>query len=149
MNYTAIAKKVRKQLAAKGAVITLMRPGDSSGWTEKFDITTGSYYWENDSDGTIVTTDPTIDSSYETVALIEPASAGAIQAFDIRFEGGTLVESNLRALTIAAESLPIIPLPGDKAEFAGDTWTLLGNTPLLPDGQTYIYHKCTAKRGGV
>lgn len=148
MNYAAIAKKVRKQLASKGAVITITRPGDASGWTQKFDITTGEYYWE-DGAGNTTTTDPAVSESYETVALIEPASAGAIQAFDIRVESGTLIESNLRALTIAAHDLPIIPGPGDTAVFAGDSWTLLGNTPLLPDGKTYIYHKCTAKRGGV
>lgn len=148
MNYSATAKKVAKQLAAKGTTITIVRPGDSTGWTRGFDALTGEYYWE-DSEGTIVTADPAIPTEYHAAALVMPASAGAIQAFDIRFEGGTMVESNLRSLMIEAADLEITPKPGDTVKFGGETWTLLGNTPLMPDGKTVVYHQCTAKRGGV
>lgn len=144
-----MAKKVAKQLKAKGTMITIVRPGDSTGWTQEFDAAGNRWYWINDATEEVVYVDPATPSKHPASALVMPASAGAIQAFDIRFEGGTMIESNLRSLMIGATDLEITPKPGDTVQFAGETWTLLGNTPLMPDGKTVIYHQCTAKRGGA
>lgn len=148
MNYAQAAENAAKKIQAKGAAIKIIRPGNPSGWTKSWDPLGARWQWEEDGTGTIVYTDPAIDEVYPTHAIVSPASAGAVQAFDIRFESGTLLESNLRSLMIAAHGLAIRPKPGDIVELAGERWTLLGNTPLMPDGETAIYHNGTVKRGG-
>lgn len=77
--------------------------------------------------------------------VILPASNALVQSFDIKFESGTLVESNLRALVIAAKGLEWMPSPGDKASFDGADWTFIGCTPINPAGTPLVY-KASVKR---
>jgi len=85
-----------------------------------------------------VTTDPVLrDQTVQAVVL--PASKGTVEAFDNRFIDGTLIESNLRALKIAAEGLAWAPKPGCVAVFGGEVWTLLGVTSSAPDGTALVY----------
>lgn len=75
-----------------------------------------------------------------TYAVVTPASGGTIQAFDIRFQNGTLIETNLRALQVAASGLAFSPKPGDVVEgLEGQTWTILGVTPEGVMGQAVLY----------
>lgn len=75
----------------------------------------------------------------DATVVILPASNGTVQAFDIRYENGTLIEQNLRALTIAAKDLAWVPIAGDKATFDGSDWTFIGCTPINPAGTPIIY----------
>lgn len=76
--------------------------------------------------------------------VVQPASAGTVQAFDVRFEAGTMIETNLRSLLISPAS-GYVPKPGDKVSLEGSDWTLAGATPLNPAGTPLLY-TATAKR---
>lgn len=79
------------------------------------------------------------------VAVILPASKSAVEAFDVRFDDGTLIESRLRALLIAAHGMKHEPLPGDTVIFPdGKAGVLLGCTPFNPGGQNPIIYQGTA-----
>lgn len=86
----------------------------------------------------------TTQTETATVVVL-PASNGTVQAFDIKFDNGTLVESNLRALVIAAKGLDWMPSPGDKATFDGADWTFIGCTPINPAGTPLVY-KASVRR---
>lgn len=89
----------------------------------------------------------TTELSWGGIAVVLPASKGTIEAFDQRVEGGTLIESNLRALIIAAQGMERAPAPQDLVVFAdGSVWTLLGCTSLDPDATTPIIYRGTVKR---
>lgn len=86
------------------------------------------------------------DIEFTGAAVILPASQGTVQAFDVRFEGGTLIESRLRALLIAAHGMEQEPAPGDKVTFPdGKVGTMLGCTPLNPDGANPVIYQGTAE----
>lgn len=89
-------------------------------------------------------TGSTTETEQATVVVL-PASNGTVQAFDIRFDNGSLIEQNLRALVIAAKDLAWMPAPGDKASFDGADWTFIGCTPINPEGTPVVY-KAAVKR---
>lgn len=124
--YDEMADMALEMLAEFGRTISLSRTvgGD-------YDPDTGT------SGGTTETQDATV--------VILPASNGTVQAFDIRYENGTLIEQNLRALTIAAKDLAWVPVAGDKATFDGSDWTFIGCTPVNPAGTPIVY-KAAVKR---
>lgn len=79
-------------------------------------------------------------------AVVLPASQGTVQAFDVRIEAGTLIESTLRALLIAAHGMERAPRPGDTVEFPdGLVGSLIGCTPLNPDAANPIIYQGTVK----
>lgn len=86
------------------------------------------------------------DTDYTAKAVVMSASKGTVEAFDIRIQGGTLLESNLRSLIVSAENLSITPQPGDQVIMDSETWSVLGNTPLAPDG-TVVMHQVGIKKG--
>lgn len=89
----------------------------------------------------------TTSLAWTGIAVILPASKGTIEAFDQSFESGTLIESNLRALIIAAQGMERAPAPQDSVTFDdGSVWTLLGCTSLDPDATTPIIYRGTVKR---
>lgn len=124
--YDEMADMALEMLAEFGQTIQLCRTvgGD-------YDPDTGT------SGGSTETQDATV--------VILPASNGTVQAFDIRYENGTLIEQNLRALTIAAKDLAWVPISGDKATFDGSDWTFIGCTPVNPAGTSVVY-KAAVKR---
>lgn len=124
--YDEMADMALEMLTEFGRVIQLSRVvgGD-------YDPDTGT------SGGSTETQDATV--------VILPASNGTVQAFDIRYENGTLIEQNLRALTIAAKDLAWVPIAGDKATFDGSDWTFIGCTPVNPAGTPVVY-KAAVKR---
>lgn len=84
--------------------------------------------------------------NFNGIAVILQASQGTVQAFDVRFENGTLIESRLRALIIAAHGMTYEPAPGDKVTFPdGKIGVMLGCTPLNPDGANPIVFQGTAQ----
>ena len=124
--YDEMADMALEMLAEFGRTIQLSRTVDG-----EYDPDTGT------SGGTVETQDATV--------VILPASNGTVQSFDIRFDNGTLIEQNLRALTIAAKDLAWVPVAGDKATFDGSDWTFIGCTPVNPAG-TPIVFKAAVKR---
>ena len=85
-----------------------------------------------------VDTEPTVETQIATVVVL-PASKGTVEAFDIKYEGGTLIESNLRALKIAAKGLSWPPGPGCSVELDGHKWVMIGATESSPAGTDLIY----------
>ena len=85
-------------------------------------------------------------TDYTAYAVVMKATAGAVEAHDIRFKNETLIESNLRTLLIVAENLDIVPHPGDQVIMDSETWKIIGNTPVAPAG-TYVVHRVTIERG--
>ncbi|MFA5595938.1 MAG: hypothetical protein WDA26_00045 [Pusillimonas sp.] len=84
--------------------------------------------------------------TFAGTAVVLPASQGTVEAFDVRFERGTLIESTLRALLIAAHGMEHMPQPGDKVTFPdGSFGTMLGCTPLNPDGANPVIYQGTVK----
>lgn len=81
----------------------------------------------------------------DATVVIQPATGSTVSAFDVKFDNGTLIEQNLRALTIAAQGLSWVPAPGDKAAFDGAEWTFIGCTPINPAGTPIVY-KASVKR---
>mgnify|MGYP001271639773 CR=1 FL=1 len=120
MNYAATAKKAAATLKKAGTsmVLRVTTPGT-------FDPVAGTETGETVTD-------------YPCVGIVLPASKGTIEAFDNRFVGGTLIEQNLRAVKLAAHDLPVVPKGGDNLVINNQEWTILGSTPLAPDGVTNI-----------
>lgn len=91
------------------------------------------------------TYDPITGSETETVeeqavtCVILPASKGTVEAFDIKFERGTLIESNLRAVKLPAKGLQWPPAPGQEMLLDGETWRVIGVTPSSPGGVDLVY----------
>ncbi len=84
--------------------------------------------------------------TFTGVAVILPASQGTVEAFDVRFDGNSLLESRLRALLIAAHGMTHEPAPGDVVTFPdGKQGSLLGCTPLNPDGANPIIYQGTVR----
>lgn len=89
---------------------------------------------------------PAPDLTQPIKCVVLPASKGAIEAFDNRIEKGTMIESNLLQLKIAAKDLLFQPRSGDRAEIDGEMWTALGCTAIKPAGIPLVY-TVTVKRG--
>lgn len=71
--------------------------------------------------------------------LVLPASKGTIEAFDNRLQGGTLIDEKLRFILAAAKGAPFEPASLDELTFDGQTWQVLGCTPLSPAGTPLLY----------
>lgn len=82
---------------------------------------------------------PGVTEAQPITVVVLPASTGAIEAFDIKLVGGTLIESNIRALRIAAKGLLWPPGPGCIVEYEGHDWRMLGATPSNPAGTPLAY----------
>lgn len=121
-----MAAMALEMLAEFGRTITLSREVSGT-----YDPDTGT------SSGTTETQD--------AIVVIQPATGSTVSAFDVKFDNGTLVEQNLRALTIAAKDLAWMPVAGDKASFDGSDWTFIGCTPINPAGTPIVY-KAAVKR---
>lgn len=79
--------------------------------------------------------------------VVLPVSKGVVEAFDNRFEAGTLIEANMRLLKIAAADLAWEPRGGDVVpDLEGALWTVLGSTPMSPAGIPLVFN-ATVKRG--
>lgn len=84
--------------------------------------------------------------TFTGTGVILQASQGTVEAFDVRLVNGTLIESTLRSLLIAAHGMTHEPGPGDTVTFPdGREGTLLGCTPFNPDGTNPILYQATAQ----
>jgi hypothetical protein len=84
---------------------------------------------------------------YEASAVVMPASKGTIEAFDNRYQGGSLIDEKLRYvmmspfMTRISEEGPasIEPKSGDVLTFDSYDWTVIGSTPLSPAGVPVLF----------
>ena len=74
-------------------------------------------------------------------AVVLPASGGKVQALDIRYNLGSLVIKRLNYFLISGQDLTFEPQPDDSAVIEGETWTVLGATPLNPNSGDPIIHE--------
>ncbi|MFP4153956.1 MAG: hypothetical protein ACLFR8_12895 [Alkalispirochaeta sp.] len=118
MNYQAMAKKVAKQLKAKGKSAMIVRPGSAEGWIQKFDALTGEYYWE-DSEGSTVNTDPATPTEIPCSVLEN--------RFLIQHIDGSLVQQDDR-LFLSSEQ----PEVGDELHTDGAVLKVIRVVPLRP-----------------
>jgi len=119
--YDEMAALAAEMIGEYGQVLTMKRVTADS-----YDPITGS----------------TVVGSTETqsiTAVVLPASKGTVEAFDNKLVGGTLIESNIRALKIAAAGLLWPPGPGCVIEYDGQDWQMLGATPASPAGTPLVY----------
>ena len=86
-----------------------------------------------------------VTTQFTRMAIVSKASGSVAAAFDNRFEGGTLIDTHLRAVIVAGLDLPFAPMPGDVAEFDSCTWTVLGSTPERAEGLDITFN-LTVKR---
>lgn len=75
-----------------------------------------------------------VTTQFTRMAIVSKASGSVVSSFDNRFENGTLIETNLRAIVVAGLDLTFDPMPGDVAVFDGCDWTVLGSTPERAEG---------------
>lgn len=126
----ALAMIQRAKAKGRAVDLAFSRPGVDGGY--------------NTDTGEMNPSTPALD--FTGTAVILPASQGTVQAFDVRFISGTLIESKLRALLIAALGMEHEPRPGDRVTFPdGSAGTLIGCTPLNPDGENPIIYQGTVQ----
>jgi len=130
MNYAALAEKAAASIEKNGKAATIVRPGSEEGWTKKFNISTGVWYWENASEE-IVTDDPATATEIECYVLED--------RFQIQHIDGTLVRENDRLFLCTAQ-----PVLGDTLEVGSDSLTVVHVVPLQP-GDTVIYSEVQAR----
>ncbi len=82
---------------------------------------------------------PGVTETQAIKVIVLPASKGTVEAFDNRLVNGTLIESNIRALKIAAKGLLWPPGPGCVVEYEGQDWKMLGATPSNPACTALVY----------
>lgn len=128
MNYASAAASAARMIRKAGTSAMLQRTVAGT-YNPATDTTTGGR-----------------TDSYPCRVVILPASKGTIEAFDTRWEGEALIETNLRSVLMAAKGLPIAPGPGDFLVVGSETWKVIGSTPLAPDGTTAIFYRLGVRR---
>jgi hypothetical protein len=94
---------------------------------------------------------PTLIAEQTLSGATLPASAGTLEAFDVRFMDNVQDDSNVRFAIVSAEGAAFTPGPKDMAElgsvqedgtvvFDGKSWHVMGCTPLDVDGVSVIYN---------
>lgn len=84
-----------------------------------------------------VTRAPALEGNF--TAAILPASAGTLEAFDVRFMSEVQAGTDVRFCVMSAEGVLFQPAPGDEATFDGKKWLVMGCTPLNVDGTAVIF----------
>jgi len=82
-------------------------------------------------------------TEYPCMAIVAKASGGMKN--EDSFASGTLIETNLRTVTVAALDLAIEPTPGDIAVFDATDWAVVGVTAERAEGLN-IVSNMTVKR---
>lgn len=82
-------------------------------------------------------------TEYPCMALVGKASGG--QKTEDSFTSGTLIETNLRTVTVAALAITIEPTPGDIAVFDATDWAIVGATAERAEGLNIVFN-LTVKR---
>jgi len=129
-DYTDIAADVAEDIEEAGKAATIVRPGSEEGWTKKFNIATGAWYWEDEEEET-TDTDPAEATEIDCYVLED--------RYAIQHINGTLVQENDR-LFLCTEQ----PVLGDTLEVGSDSLTVIRAVPLQP-GDTVIYTEVQAR----
>ena len=91
--------------------------------------------------GTGAETGTTTDIQY-IKSVVLPASGGKIAALDKRYNLGALTFQRLNYCIVSGEDLSWVPNPDDEIVISGETWKLIGLTPLNPnEGTTAITYE--------
>lgn len=130
MNYETMAKKVAKQLKAKGKPAMIVRPGSAEGWIRGFDSLAGEYYWE-DSEGNTVTTDPATPTEIPCSVLED--------RFSITQIDGSLIQQDDRVFLCSAQ-----PKMGDELHTDDAVLKVIRAVPLRP-AEVTIYTEVQAR----
>lgn len=130
MNYTATAKKVAKKIKKDGKPAIIVRPGDATGWTKKFDAKNAKWYWE-DGSGTIVYIDPATD--------VEVPCSVLETKYEIKHIDGSLIQQGDR-LFLCSEH----PALGETLRTDEVDLTVIQAVPLRP-GEVTIYTEVQAR----
>lgn len=79
--------------------------------------------------------------AHPVVMLLLPASKGTTEAFDNAFKhlGPAMVEKINRFAIFAADGLEVVPEYGDRVQYGTATATVIGSTPLAPNGEPILY----------
>jgi hypothetical protein len=119
--YNGLQATASRLIREKGQAITISRA-------------TGDVY-----DPLTQTVTPGITQNQTITALVLPATKGTVLSFAIKFEKGTLIETNIRSVKASAADFDWMPMPGDTVIISGEQWIVIGSTPLSPGGVDLIY----------
>lgn len=119
--YDEMAELAAEMIEEFGQTLTMRRVTEAS-----YDPATGM-------------TSPGTAEEQPITAVVLPASKGTVESFDNKLLNGTLIESNIRALKIAANGLLWPPSPGCVVMYDGQEWKMLGATPSNPAGTALVY----------
>src|SRR5688572_16334830 len=72
-------------------------------------------------------------------AVVLPASGGTLEAFDVRFMSDVNDGTDVRFCIMAALGAAFQPEPKDEVDLLGETWQVMGCTPLNVNGTALIY----------
>lgn len=91
-------------------------------------------------------TDTTSTDTYAVRVLLVPLRTGSAEQDWQAFVGAYTVERMTRAyVTLSASVSPIYPSPGDRLTADGVVWTVLGNSPVQPDGKAILHNVVMAR----
>lgn len=119
MNYAALAKQVKKQIDAVGALVTLRKRTQAT-----FDPAAGTY--SSDS-----TTDYTVRALLKVPDLVGSGD---------RFRPDSSVREGGLVAIMPSSGLVVTPAAGDLLIVEGVPYTVISNKPLFPGG-TVLLHK--------
>lgn len=118
MDYSADAASALEMISDAGAAVTFTRTAQTSS------VATGA-----------VTNGATTTATGYAVQL--PATSGTIQGFDNATEDAALATKRRRYLLVSTLG-GFEPKFGDACTWAGETWTVMGCTPLTPAGTNVL-----------
>lgn len=132
--YTRAQQTVRAKFAQFGRELPLTRA--SSG---------GGMVFDEDTQQMVPGAGGSEEATQNVLAMTLPANAQSLSQFDEGVVNGTLIESDIRVVKIAplkADGTPLdwVPEAGHTIEFDGDTWTLVGVTPVAPQGVVVVFN---------
>lgn len=122
MKYAPQARGAEALIARKGAVVTLSR--GSGG----YDPVTGQH-------------GPSTETTTSVAVAKKPSGADVT-----RFQALSMVPLPTLLLIIAGRPLAFAPMPNDRVEWAGDTYTVRDVATLAPDGADAILYSVAASR---
>jgi hypothetical protein len=127
-DYTALASTAARLIREAGFKLTLARPVAGT-YNPVVGAGTGS---------------TTLTGVFDAATL--PASKGTVEAFDDRLKQ-EVIKGNVRFFILAAATAPFVPEPGDQIpSYQGKAWSILGCTPLEPNGTTALIYKIGCQR---
>lgn len=123
MNFTKLKATAQKLISKNGGTVTLRKK-------------TSDVY------DPVLMTNVTTTADTSIKATILPASGGKIEALDIRFRNGETTIDQYRYMVTSDATASA----GDYVIVGGETYLVIGSTPVQPDGSTVVMSGVALRR---